>query len=97
MAPLRSRFGGFFFFGFQNRGLPSQAGEVLEDRRQQLADVGVDAHVPPELADRHARVHRVDEGVDRLVAAGAEERRAEDALAALLDVDLEEALGLAPL
>ncbi len=33
--------------------------------------------------------------MDRLVGAGAEQRGAQDALRALLDVDLEEAVGLA--
>src|SRR5262245_50511934 len=55
----------------------------------------MDAHVALELGDRRARVDRVDERLHRLVAAAAEERRAEDAVAAFLDVDLEEALGLA--
>src|SRR5262249_59677030 len=55
----------------------------------------MDAHVALELADRRARIDGFDERMHGLVAAGAEERRAEDAPARLLDVNLEEAPRLA--
>src|SRR5262245_31574229 len=50
----------------------------------------MDAHVALELADRRARIHGVDERLHRLVAAGAEKRRAEDALAPFLKIHVEE-------
>src|SRR3954464_3343433 len=55
----------------------------------------MDAHAALKLPDRRARIDGVDERLHRLVAAGAQERRAEDAPALLLDVNLEKALRLA--
>ena len=59
----------------------------------------MDAHAALELGNRSARVHRVYERLHRLVAAGAEERRAQDAprraIRGNLDVDLQEPLRLA--
>src|SRR3954468_15194103 len=55
----------------------------------------MDAHAALKLGDRRARIDGVDERLHHLVAARAEERRAEDAPALLLDVNLEEALRLA--
>ena len=42
-----------------------------------------------------ARRHRLDHGVDRLVAADAEDRRAEDRVGLAVDHDLDEAVCLA--
>src|SRR3954453_9726252 len=55
----------------------------------------MDAHAALKLGDRRARIDGIDERLHRLVAARAEERRAEDAPALLLDVNLEKALRLA--
>src|SRR5688572_2090657 len=69
--------------------------QALERGRKQLAHRGVDAHAALELGVGELRIDRVDEGMHRLVGAGAEEARPEDPAARLLDVDLEEAVGLA--
>ena len=55
----------------------------------------MDAHVALEFAVRHSRVHGVEQRMDRLVRARAEQRRAENAPGRLVDVDLEEAIGFA--
>src|SRR4051794_23804294 len=55
----------------------------------------MDAHAALKLGDRRARIDGVDERLHCLVAARAEERRAEDAPALLFDVNLEKALRLA--
>src|SRR5687767_4305115 len=47
--------------------------QVFQHRRQELAYVRVDAHVPLELGAGDFRVHGVDEGMHGLVGAGAQQ------------------------
>ena len=52
--------------------------QLAEQRRNQLRDGRVDRHGPLQRRIGHAGVHHVEDAVDRLVAAGAEDRGAED-------------------
>ena len=51
---------------------------LAQHRRDQLGDRGVDGHGAHVRVDRGARVHHVDDAVDGLVAAHAQDGRAQD-------------------
>ena len=61
--------------------IPKVRSHVAEHRRDQLGDRRVDGHGALERGVGRACVHHVEDAVDRLVAAGAEDRGAEDLVA----------------
>jgi hypothetical protein len=79
----------------QGRGVSGGGLQVEEERGKQLGDRRMDRHGPAQGRPWLIGVHDVENAVDRLVAAGAEDGRAEDALRVGVDDDLHETAGLA--
>src|SRR6185503_10677292 len=75
--------------------LPRQRQKIAEYCRDELRYRGMDVHGALEDGVGRLGIHGVEQAVDHLIAAGAEERGAEDLPGFGIDQHLHEPLGLA--